>query len=354
MRRNLPRYVEHIRSKQRDYYYFRRSRTCLRFRLPGEPGSREFEVAYLRRLGAPNPQPTRSASGSLGALVHDYLRSAEYKLLKPKTQFAYARMLELLAPIHEVPAGSIKRKHIRELRSSIHGKGRTQQLFSQVTSVLFNYGMDNDYCSINPASRMRRADAAVSYAAWSEEQFSAFEASNPPRELMSAYMLGRYTGQRRSDVLRMTRAAYDGEGIEVVQQKTRHILWLPVHTRLKAYLNALPKDALLLVTNPDGRPVEESKFSKCFRVWLDDHGLRGLHFHGLRHAAGRALAEAGCSTKEIQSILGHRTAQMVELYSKAAQQRKLARAAIAKLERTGTERENPKLTEKIPNGGSFE
>jgi hypothetical protein len=69
---------------------------------------------------------------------------------------------------------------------------------------------------------------------------------------------------------------------------------------------------------------------------------------------GRALAESGCSTKEIQAILGHRTAQMVELYSKAARQKKLARAAIAKLERTGTELETPKLRQRVPNDGGCE
>src|SRR4029078_9532380 len=98
-----------------------------------------------------------------------------------------------------------------ELQISLQGMGRTQQLFSQVTSVLFNFGVDNDYCSINPAARMKRVDRVRSYAAWSEEQCTTFEASKPPRELMSAYMLGRYTGQRRSDVLKMTRAAYDGK-----------------------------------------------------------------------------------------------------------------------------------------------
>jgi integrase len=354
MRRNLPRYVEHIRSKQHDYYYFRRSRTGPRFRLPGEPGSREFEVAYVRRLGAPNPLPSRSPAGSVGAMVRDYLSSDEYRSLKPKTQRGYARMLELFAPLHGVPAENIKRRHIRELRISLQGMGRTQQLFSQVTSVLFNFGVDNDYCSINPAARMKRVDRVRSYAAWSEEQCTTFEASKPPRELMSAYMLGRYTGQRRSDVLKMTRAAYDGEGIQVLQQKTRQAVWIPVHARLRTYLDVLPKDALLLVTNSNSRPVEESKFSKGFRTWLDAHGLPGLHFHGLRHAAGRALAEAGCSTKEIQAILGHRTAQMVELYSKAAQQKRLARAAIAKLERTGTEQESPKLGERFPNEGDCE
>jgi len=34
--------------------------------------------------------------------------------------------------------------------------GRTQQLFGQVASLLFNFAVDNDYCETNPASRMKR------------------------------------------------------------------------------------------------------------------------------------------------------------------------------------------------------
>lgn len=53
--------------------------------------------------------------------------------------------------------------------------------------------------------------------------------------------------------------------------------------------------------------------------------------------------EAGCSAHEIQSITGHRTLQMVEHYTKAARQKRLASAAITKLEGTGTEPESGKL-----------
>jgi integrase len=111
---------------------------------------------------------------------------------------------------------------------------------------------------------------------------------------------------------------------------------------LKAYLDELPKASLLFVVDMRGRPLDDTNFSKEFRAALDAAGLRALHFHGLRHSAGRALAEAGCSSHEIQSITGHRTLQMVEHYTKAARQKKLASAAIAKLEGTRTERESGK------------
>ena len=57
----------------------------------------------------------------------------------------------------------------------------------------------------------------------------------------------------------------------------------------------------------------------------------GALTHGLRKAAGRRLAEAGCSANEIASITGHVTLEEVARYTKAAEQKKLARAAIGRL-----------------------
>ncbi len=55
-------------------------------------------------------------------------------------------------------------------------------------------------------------------------------------------------------------------------------------------------------------------------------------FHGLRKAAASKLAEAGCSTKEIAAITGHLTLQMVELYTREAEQKKLAKRAMRRFE----------------------
>jgi integrase len=53
-------------------------------------------------------------------------------------------------------------------------------------------------------------------------------------------------------------------------------------------------------------------------------------FHGLRKAACRRLAEAGCTVHEIASISGHATLKEVERYTKAADQARLAQAAMAR------------------------
>lgn len=140
----------------------------------------------------------------------------------------------------------------------------------------------------------------------------AFEAAHPARPLLTAYMAARYAGQRRGDILKMARSCYSGGMIEVRQEKTDQPLIIPAHWRLKAHLDQLPVDLLLFVVDANGQPIEETAFSKQFRAALDAAGLNQLHFHGLRHTAGRALAEAGCSSHQIKAITGHKTLQMVE------------------------------------------
>ena len=338
MRRNLPRYVERIVAKGREYFYFRQSRRGQRIKMPGRPGDAEFEIAYLRLMHPATSERAAPGEGTVGAMIRDYRGSDEYLALKPKTQRGYERMLNLFEPIDPYPASDIKRRHIRELRKGLAGKGRSQQSFSQVASLLFNFGVDNDYCETNPAARMKRPDRAKAFKAWSEANCAAFEASHPPRHVLTGYMLGRYTGQRRSDVLKMARSAIAGDRILVRPRKIeRHIdagevLRIPIHTRLRAYIADLPKDALMLIADAAGRPVDESRFTKDFRLALNAAGLPDLHFHGLRHTAGKALAEAGCTAHEIMAVLGHRTLAMAQKYTTAVEQGRLASAAITKLE----------------------
>jgi integrase len=64
----------------------------------------------------------------------------------------------------------------------------------------------------------------------------------------------------------------------------------------------------------------------------------GFTFHGLRASSVEKLREAGCGNREIEAITGMSTA--TTRYSRFADQRRLARAAVRRLEgRTRTELE---------------
>jgi hypothetical protein len=92
--------------------------------------------------------------------------------------------------------------------------------------------------------------------------------------------------------------------LTVRQQKTGTTLAIPVHSDLRAILDATPGEHLTFLVTSLG-PYTAANFSKQFREWCDAAGLPKCSAHGLRKAACRRLAEAGCSANEIAAISGH-------------------------------------------------
>lgn len=330
-RKPLP-HVERIRVKGRTYWYVKIKGRRLG-RLPGDEGSAEWLEAYaaLMRRHASDPVRVKHGHGTVGWLIAEYKRSAAYTTKAARTRESYDQYLQLLEPIAAFSATDVKRSHIRRIRSTMDGTPRKQHFFTQVASLLFAFGIrELDLEMMNPAAKMRREAAAESYAAWTEEQMAAFEASSPPPAVMTAYMIARYAGARRGDLVKLRRSDYDGSSLRIPGSKTETPVTVPVHPRLKTYLDSLP-GALTLVAGPKGKPLQAGTLSKRAAKALKAAGLKGLSLHGLRHTAGRALAEAGCSPHEIAAVLGHKTLQMVQHYTRQAQQKVLAKAAIVKL-----------------------
>jgi site-specific recombinase XerD len=90
---------------------------------------------------------------------------------------------------------------------------------------------------------------------------------------------------------------------------------------------------LVLVT-ASGKPFSPAGFGNWFRQVCDEAGLPGkCAAHGLRKAAARRLAEAGCTAHQIMSITGHKTLREVTRYTESADRRGLAVAAMSKLEK---------------------
>ena len=131
----------------------------------------------------------------------------------------------------------------------------------------------------------------------------------------------------------MSWADHEKSAIRVVQRKTGAKLWVPLRPALAAVLAAWPKTHHVMLTTSFGKPFTAKGFSNFMAAKIGEAGLPDRCVtHGLRKAAGRRLAEVGCSTKEIATILGHESLKEVERYTKAADQRKLAVAAMHRLE----------------------
>jgi integrase len=117
--------------------------------------------------------------------------------------------------------------------------------------------------------------------------------------------------------------------IAVVQVKTGHRLTLPLLDELAHEI--AQHDGLTFLTTSFGKPFSVDGFGNWFREAVREAGIEGKSPHGLRKAAGRRLAEAGCTAKEIAAVLGHRTLNEVARYTRDADQAKLSDSAMRKV-----------------------
>lgn len=125
--------------------------------------------------------------------------------------------------------------------------------------------------------------------------------------------------------------------LAVRQNKTGVSLQIPIHSHLQTLLDSAPTKHLTYLVTSFGKPFTAAGFGNLFRDWCNEAGLPpGLSAHGLRKAACRRLAEAGCSANEIMAISGHRSLKEAEKYVRAADQVKLAAAAMGKIGTVGS------------------
>ena len=140
------------------------------------------------------------------------------------------------------------------------------------------------------------------------------------------------TGQRRSDVYRMTWADVTGNTIRVVQQRPAQAT-IPLHADLRAILAATKREH---VDDPhharyDAVHAFTASPAACGTPSTPPDLPLDCQPHGLRKAAGRRLAEAGCSSRELMAMPGHKTLAEAERYTREADQARLASAAVARL-----------------------
>ena len=123
--------------------------------------------------------------------------------------------------------------------------------------------------------------------------------------------------------------------MSVRQQKTGAELAIPVHTELQTIITATTTGQMTFLITELGKPFTPAGFGNWFRDRCDEAGLSHCSAHGLRKAAARRLAEAGCTANEIAAVTGHASLREIARYTKAADQKRLATAAMAKT-KTGT------------------
>jgi integrase len=325
-------YLQAYRSDGKLYYYVRRKGRP-RVRLAATFGTDAFMAEYQAALdSAPSTPQPRHGAGSLGAIIVAFYGSADFANLKPNSQRLYRIALDSIAEKHgHRPARTMPPEAATKI---IEGIGATRPGLANLTKKVMHRVMKHAKIRPNPFADITSYRQGTHHT-WSEAELAAFEARWPlgTRERL-AYALLLYSGQRGGDVVRMRRQDISGGAIRVVQEKTGVELSIPIHPNLQAAMKAGPSKGMNLVGDTNGQPISRRDLTYLMKRAATAAGLGPECVpHGLRKAIMRRLAESGGTAKELQSISGHATLTEIERYTRAADQKKLSAAAIAKLKR---------------------
>jgi len=318
----------------RPRHYFRRKGFKLT-PLPGVPGSAEFMAGYQATLDAATPveigATKRSRPGSLSAAIAAYYSSLEFRALTGGTPAKRRAILETFREQHgDKPVRLLPRKFIVHMLSTMkpHAARNWLKAVRGLMQFCLAHEMIGDDPTLGIKTKVPKSDG---HHTWTEDEIAQFEAAHQiGTKAHLALALGLYTVQRRGDVVRMGRQHIRDGWLHVRQQKTGKPLELPVRDELQAAIDATPCGHLTFLITKNGKSYGADDFSDQFRKWCDAAGLpQRCTFHGLRKAGCRRFAEAGCSANEISAWSGQ-SLREVERYTKAADQARLAQAAMAR------------------------
>ena len=340
MPRKRPPFVEVWRDRHgKIRVYFRRGKG-VRIPLPDHIGSDDFTAAYQAALAgqiaARRERREPDKPGTIAALIRSYLRSAAYVGLRDTTKAGYSSRIEALRTEHghRTISGLTRDRIVTGILQPYAGKPGAALSILKMLRVLIRHAIDIGWLKHDPSLGIKRPKLRE-IRSWTEAELSTFEcrwAIGTKQRLAFALML--YSGQRRSDVHRMTWADVKKNGIDVVQQKTGRKLLIPIHPALCEIFANVKREHVTIINTEYGQPFTVDGFSQWFRDAITAAGLPlDCQPHGLRKAAGRRLAEAGCTAHEIMAVLGHKTLAEAERYTSEADQVRLAMEAMTKLER---------------------
>jgi integrase len=319
-----------------------------RIPLKGDPGTDEFMEAYRAALAGEAPRveigAKRTRPGTINAAVISYFSSSAFRSLAPSTQRTYRNILEAFRVEHgDKRIALLERTHIDKM---VAAKSATPAAANNLLKMLRGLvqfavaeGMRRDDPTLGLKGIKVRSDG---FHTWSESEIAAFEAKHPiGTRARLALALLLHTAQRRGDVVRMGRQHIRAGVLKMRQQKTGTVVEIPMHRELQAIIEATAADNLTFLVTEFGKPFSPAGFGNLFREWCREAGLpEACSAHGVRKAASRRLAQAGCTAHEIMAITGHKTLKEVTRYTSAVDRKRLAESAMQKITRTSSG--NPK------------
>jgi integrase len=322
-------------------------------RLQETPGTDAFDAEYRAALDAPvaaAPPAKRAAGkpGSLDALIVAYYGSSEFtRQLAPRSQRVRRLILEAFRDAKgkdglrhgDRAAAGLPAAFLERLKDE---RAETPEAFNSLLKALracYAAGIRLGQVAANPAAAVRYLTGGNpdGWHTWTAAEIAQFLEAHPlgtkPALALSILF---WLGVRRSDAVQLgPQHVRDGERVEFRPtkgaRKKPRTLRLPYPPELQAALAATPHGRLTWLVTEHGQPYTADGFGNAFRRWCRDAGLPHCGPHGLRKARAVDRAHAGATEREMMAAFGWASAKMPALYTRLADDGRLAAAAFGRV-----------------------
>lgn len=373
MPRRLPKGCIEDRDRHGNVRIYYRVTGRPKVRLQGVPWTPDFMAQYDAAKGVATPKVKGVTSGTWRWLCVKYFAEcAEYKRLDARTQHVRRQILELTfdekirpdsdrlfrdMPLTKMDTGAVEVLRDRKIEAPEAANSRVKAI-----RQVFKWGVKKKspdgkpYAQHNPARDVEYfRTASAGFRTWSIDEVHQFQKRHQigtPARLAMDLLL--YTGQRRSDIIRFGRQHVCDGKLTFTQHKGRNRkpkrLTLPVLPVLQATIDASPCGDMTFLLNGLGRPFTDAGFGNWFRDRCIEADVPG-RAHGLRKAGATIAADNGATAHQLMAIFGWDTLKQAEIYTRAANQKRLAAEAMHLL--AGQEQTRTEMCPTEPASGTF-
>lgn len=349
------KYVNKFKNKnrkdKRERFYFRK-RGHKTIPLPGSPGSEEFMAAYQMALAGLDENKVelgekRTKPGYVDALIVSYYKSTDWLSLADDTREARKRIIERFRERRGStwPVRMVQEQHLVKIMRDIPSLSSKRSWLKAIRH-LFQHAvplMRKD----NPAANIPQVTLPKTkgHHSWHDDQIAAYRKHwklGTKQRLVFEFALE--TVSRRGEVVRLgpqhTYTGSEGERrIRIERLKGSDAVDIPISDALAAAIDAMPRPSpvngiipMTYLATERGKMRSKKSLGNDFASWVKAAGLPDqCRMHGLKKGGMRRGAEALLTTHELMGLSGHKTLAEVEVYTRAANKKKLADSGAAKM-----------------------
>ncbi|WP_394693880.1 tyrosine-type recombinase/integrase [Hyphobacterium sp.] len=275
-------------------------------------------AAFVSEFAEAHRRKSRPEKGTFDEAITDYLASAKFNSLRPRTKIEYRSLIDIIRR----KFGSAKlsyfndrrtRQIVYKWRDGFADTTRKADHLIAVLSAILTYLVDQSRLDRNIVRGMDKLHVSNRSATiWTNDEIEKVceQASD---QLAWTIRLESLTGMRTGDLVRIPWSAVQQKSLDWKTSKNDVDVFIPMTKDIRSLLAEIPKVATTIVTNTKGRPWTEDGLKTMWGRAVTASGIEGKHFHDLRGTAATKFCLAGLNDNEVAAIIGWKPNRVAEI-----------------------------------------